>query len=242
MSAIGRGELLVRTRREDERSCAAQRARHRRGRGSGEPRQAVRARSSRRRAAAWGSACSSVARSSSDIRAACGPSRTRTGPAPRSRSRSLAAANGPGRVHARRHLVTGKAPLVSIVDDDISVRESLPPLLRQVGYAAEAFSSAEAFLASDRRRRDELPPPRRRDAGDVRPRAAGGTGAAAPDDPDHLRHGQRDRTLRPRLLALGAVECLFKPFSEAALLGALDTALAESRDDRGERGARRPSL
>src|SRR5256885_16319606 len=39
--------------------------------------------------------------------------------------------------------------LVSIVDDDESVRESLPDLLRQVGFAAEAFSSAEAFLASD---------------------------------------------------------------------------------------------
>ena len=39
--------------------------------------------------------------------------------------------------------------LVSIVDDDESVRESLPDLVRQFGFAAEAFSSAEAFLASD---------------------------------------------------------------------------------------------
>ena len=39
--------------------------------------------------------------------------------------------------------------LVSIVDDDESVRESLPDLLREFGFAAEAFSSAEAFLASD---------------------------------------------------------------------------------------------
>ena len=42
-----------------------------------------------------------------------------------------------------------KRSLVSIVDDDESVRESLPDLLRQCGYAVEAFSSAEAFLASD---------------------------------------------------------------------------------------------
>src|SRR5712671_1588941 len=44
----------------------------------------------------------------------------------------------------------GKRSLVSVVDDDESVRESLPDLLRQFGFAAEAFSSAEAFLASDR--------------------------------------------------------------------------------------------
>ena len=45
--------------------------------------------------------------------------------------------------------VMGKRSLVSVVDDDESVRESLPDLLRQFGFAAEAFSSAEAFLASD---------------------------------------------------------------------------------------------
>ena len=38
---------------------------------------------------------------------------------------------------------------MSVVDDDESVRESLPDLLRQFGFAAQAFSSAEAFLASD---------------------------------------------------------------------------------------------
>ena len=43
----------------------------------------------------------------------------------------------------------GKRSLVSVVDDDESVRESLPDLLRQFGFAAQAFSSAEAFLASD---------------------------------------------------------------------------------------------
>jgi len=38
---------------------------------------------------------------------------------------------------------------VSVVDDDESVRESLPDLLREFGFAAQAFSSAEEFLASD---------------------------------------------------------------------------------------------
>ena len=40
--------------------------------------------------------------------------------------------------------------LVSVVDDDESVRESLPDLLWQLGFASQAFSSAEAFLTSDR--------------------------------------------------------------------------------------------
>ena len=43
---------------------------------------------------------------------------------------------------------TGR-PLVSVVDDDESVRESLPDLLREFGFATRTFSSAEEFLASD---------------------------------------------------------------------------------------------
>src|SRR5207344_3608843 len=39
--------------------------------------------------------------------------------------------------------------LISVVDDDESVRESLPDLLREFGFAVRAFSSAEEFLASD---------------------------------------------------------------------------------------------
>ncbi len=42
-----------------------------------------------------------------------------------------------------------RRPLVSVVDDDESARESLPDLVRDFGYSAQAFSSAEAFLASD---------------------------------------------------------------------------------------------
>ena len=119
----------------------------------------------------------------------------------------------------------GKRALVSVVDDDESVRESLPDLLRQFGFAAESFSSAEAFLASDfvsetnclildiampgmsgldlqrelTRRRERIP---------------------IVFITAHL-----DSTVRPRVLAQGAVECLFKPFSETALLDALNVAL-----------------
>jgi FixJ family two-component response regulator len=115
--------------------------------------------------------------------------------------------------------------LVSVVDDDESVRESLPDLLRQFGFAAEAFSSAEAFLASEVVSEtsclilDVAMP-----------------GMSGPDLQEELIRRQQeipivfvtghgDRTVRPRLLAQGAVECLFKPFSEAALLDALNAAL-----------------
>src|SRR5213075_2640138 len=45
--------------------------------------------------------------------------------------------------------MTRKRLLVSVVDDDESVRESLPDLLRQFGFSARVFPSAEAFLASE---------------------------------------------------------------------------------------------
>ena len=115
--------------------------------------------------------------------------------------------------------------LVSVVDDDESVRESLPDLLRQFGFAAEAFSSAEAFLASDVVSKTSCL------LLDV-----GMPGMSGPDLQQELTRRRQqipivfitahgDRTVRPRLLARGAVECLFKPFSEAALLDAVGAAL-----------------
>jgi FixJ family two-component response regulator len=118
-----------------------------------------------------------------------------------------------------------KRSLVSVVDDDESVRESLPDLLRMFGYAAQAFSSAEEFLASDYVGQTEclvldisMP------------------GMSGPDLQKELMLRRReipivfitaqgDETIRPRLLELGAVECLSKPFSDAALLQALNDAL-----------------
>ena len=119
----------------------------------------------------------------------------------------------------------GKPMLVSVVDDDESVRESLPDFLRQVGFAAEAFSSAEEFLASD-----SVDETRCLLLDMAMP------GMSGPELQQELirrrqeipivfitAHG--DEAIRPRLLARGAVECLFKPFSEKALLDALDAAL-----------------
>ena len=118
--------------------------------------------------------------------------------------------------------------LVSVVDDDESVRESLPDLLQQFGFDTEAFSSAEAFLASDVVNETsclllDIAMP----------------GMSGPDLQEELARRRQeipivfitahgDRTDRPRLLAGGAVECLFKPFSEAALLEAIEAALRVS--------------
>ena len=118
-----------------------------------------------------------------------------------------------------------KRSLVSIVDDDESVRESLPDLLREFGFAAQAFSSAEAFLASGFVAQTnclilDIAMP----------------GMSGPDlQQELLRRGQEipivfitasgDTAVRPRLLAQGAVECLFKPFSDTAVLDAVTVAL-----------------
>ena len=118
----------------------------------------------------------------------------------------------------------GKPPLVSVVDDDESVRESLPDFLRQFGFATEAFASAEAFLASDVVSKtsclllDVAMP-----------------GMSGPELQRELKHRQqappivfitahRDEAVRSRALESGAVECLFKPFSEGALINAIEAA------------------
>jgi len=118
-----------------------------------------------------------------------------------------------------------KSSLLSVVDDDESVRESLPDLLRCFGFAADAFSSAEEFLASNAVSETsclllDIAMP----------------GMSGPDLQGELKRrrvtipivfitADGDRTVRPRLLERGAVECLLKPFSEEALLDAVNAAL-----------------
>ena len=115
--------------------------------------------------------------------------------------------------------------LVSVVDDDESVRESLPDLLRELGFEAQAFPSAEEFLASD-------------SVGQTRCLIldVAMPGMSGPDLQRELKRRRQEipivfitayggETVRPRLLEQGAVECLFKPFSDTALLEALNAAL-----------------
>jgi FixJ family two-component response regulator len=117
--------------------------------------------------------------------------------------------------------------LVTVIDDDESVRESLPDLLRELGYAAEAFPSAEEFLESD------LVETTRCLLLDVTM-----PGMSGPELQEEMaRRGLEipiifitahvDETVRTSLLEQGAVECLFKPFSEDALVEALRAALSE---------------
>jgi FixJ family two-component response regulator len=117
--------------------------------------------------------------------------------------------------------------LVSVVDDDESVRESLPDLLRQFGFAARAFASADAFLASEfiaetRCLILDIAMPGMSGPELQRELASRGQGI-----PTIFITASADKTLRPRLLAAGAVECLFKPFSDTALLQAMNAALRE---------------
>jgi FixJ family two-component response regulator len=115
--------------------------------------------------------------------------------------------------------------LVSIVDDDESIRESLPGLLKEFGFASETFSSAEEFLASDGISRSQclildiaMP---------------GMRGPELQQELNRLKFktpiifitGHRDETERSRLIERGAIACLIKPFSDAAMLDALNSAL-----------------
>lgn len=122
-----------------------------------------------------------------------------------------------------------RRPLVALVDDDESVRESLPDLLRELGFAAKAFASAEDYLASD-----SLPNTRCLILDVAMP------GMSGPDlhrelisrghaIPTIFITARADESLREKLLRQGAIACLFKPFSDEALRTALDAALPSSR-------------
>ena len=127
---------------------------------------------------------------------------------------------------------------VHVVDDDASVRSALSRLFRAVGYAAETFDSAEAYLL-----------------------------AASPDDPgclvlDVMMPGMDGLTLQERMaergletpivfisahgdipasvraMKGGAVDFLEKPFDDEGLLGAVDSAIQLDVELRKQRAAR----
>lgn len=116
--------------------------------------------------------------------------------------------------------------LISVVDDDESVRESLPDLLRSFGMEVEAFSSAEAFLESDSLERTgclilDIAMPE----------------MSGPELQQELLRRQlgfpivfitanSDERMRPEVLRCGAAAYVLKPFSEAILLEAVIAALA----------------
>jgi FixJ family two-component response regulator len=115
--------------------------------------------------------------------------------------------------------------LVSVVDDDESVRESLPDLLKEFGFAVQAFSSAEEFLASDCVTQTKCLILDIAMPGMTGPDLQQELIRRRQDIPIVFITAHGDDNVRPRMLKEGAAECLFKPFSEAALLTALNTAL-----------------
>jgi len=115
--------------------------------------------------------------------------------------------------------------LVSVVDDDESVRESLPDLLREFGFVVQAFSSAEEFLASNSVCQAKCL---------ILDVAMPGMSGLDLQRELKLRHqdipivfitAHRDDAVRAHMLEQGAVDCLIKPFSETDLLGAIQLAL-----------------
>jgi FixJ family two-component response regulator len=117
-------------------------------------------------------------------------------------------------------------PLVSVVDDDESVRESLPDLLKEFGYSVRAFSSAFEFLASDALDQTRCL------VLDVA--MSGMTGVELQAElkrrdkriPIVFITATRDEAIRKRVVEMGAAAYLTKPFSEAALLEGLRSAIA----------------
>ena len=116
-------------------------------------------------------------------------------------------------------------PLLSVIDDDESVRESLPDLLREFGFAARAFSSSEEFLLSDCVEQTrclilDIAMP-----GMSGPELQHELKLRRREIPIVFITAQTDESIRPRLLEQGAVGFLLKPFSDTALLAAINAAL-----------------
>jgi FixJ family two-component response regulator len=115
--------------------------------------------------------------------------------------------------------------LVSVVDDDESVRESLPDLLKEFGLTSRTFSSAKEFLLSE-----DLSQTRCLILDIAMP---GMSGLERKRELERRRMqipiifitGNQDDAVRSRAMEGGAVRCLFKPFSDTALLDALNAAL-----------------
>jgi FixJ family two-component response regulator len=136
----------------------------------------------------------------------------------------------PTRVFQEPRTYMRSAPLISIVEDDESMRESTKGLIRSLGYQAATFASAEEFLQSD-------------SVGDTSCLIADVQmpGLSGLDLQRWLiDRGVRLPTIfitafpeegtRDRALTAGAVGYLGKPFSEESLLKCLDTALGSSHD------------
>jgi FixJ family two-component response regulator len=118
-----------------------------------------------------------------------------------------------------------KAPMISIVDDDESVRESVKALVRSLGYSARTFSSAEEFLDSNSDDTNCL-------ILDIQMKGLSGVEllerliAQGRRTPVIFVTAFPDERVRNHVLDAGAVGFLRKPVSDEKLIRCLDTALA----------------
>jgi FixJ family two-component response regulator len=115
--------------------------------------------------------------------------------------------------------------LISIVDDDESVRESLESLLKSVGFQVKTFEAAEDFLNSEQLDETNCLILDFRLGGMSGPELQRGLIANSHSVPIIFITAHGDEAMRAGVMADGAVDCLFKPFSEEALLAAVEEAL-----------------
>ena len=115
--------------------------------------------------------------------------------------------------------------IVSIVDDDESVRESLPDLLKEFGFESQTFCSAEEFLEADGISSSKCLILDVAMPGMRGPELQQELNRRKSKIPIIFITAQRDETARSHLIEKGAVACLIKPFSDTALLEALNSAL-----------------
>jgi FixJ family two-component response regulator len=128
-------------------------------------------------------------------------------------------------MESRREKSAIEHSLVSVVDDDESVRESLPDLLKEFGYQSRVFSSAEEFLASDCIDHTKCLILDIAMPGMTGPELQQELKLRRKEIPIIFITASRDETVRAQLLEQGAVECLFKPFGDTAMFEALQAAL-----------------
>jgi FixJ family two-component response regulator len=116
-------------------------------------------------------------------------------------------------------------PLLSVIDDDESIRESLPDLLREFGFDAQAFSSAREFLLSEYL-----------DTTKCLILDVAMPGMTGLDLQQELKRrgqaipiifitGQKDDGIRDQAFKEGAAQFLYKPFTDTAVLDAINEAL-----------------
>ena len=118
-----------------------------------------------------------------------------------------------------------RKPLISIVDDDESVREAAKGLMKSLGYTAETFPSAEDFLQSKQVPRTTCL------IADVNMPGMSGLdlhrhlSSSGKRIPTILITAYPDNSVRERALNAGVICYLSKPFDEADLLSCLHSAL-----------------